>query len=166
MQKFCWSILIAFLLCHCQGPLKGEKQSDGGTTAPKNNSTGTVADVIKVTTTGTSGAYNFSVTITSPDKGCAQYANWWEVIAEDGKLIYRRILLHSHVSEQPFERSGGSVNIKADQIVWVRAHMHPGGYGGKVFKGSVSSGFTSAKPTKDFAATLATQEPLPKDCAF
>jgi len=67
------------------------------------------ARVTKVTVSGEANNYNFSVTIASPDTGCDQYADWWEVFTEDGVLIYRRILAHSHVTEQPFTRSGGAV---------------------------------------------------------
>lgn len=44
-------------------------------------------------------------------------------MSTDGKLLYRRVLLHSHVDEQPFTRSGGPVPIQTDSVVWVRAHM-------------------------------------------
>jgi len=70
-----------------------------------------LADVLSVEVTGSPNAYQFSVKIASPDTGCEQYADWWEVLSEDGQLLYRRILLHSHVNEQPFVRSGGPVNI-------------------------------------------------------
>ena len=75
-----------------------------------------------------------------------------------------RILLHSHVTEQPFTRSGSTVAIEAEQTVWVRAHMHPDGYGGQALHGSVSAGFEPRSPVSGFAADLATQPPLPDDC--
>jgi hypothetical protein len=124
------------------------------------------ADVTLVQATGQPGAYQFNVGIRSPDKGCAQYADWWEVVSADGKLLYRRILLHSHVDEQPFTRSGGPVPIQADTVVWVRAHMNTGGYGGMAFKGSVKAGFAKAEPPANFAAGLAKQPPLPDGCDF
>ena len=124
------------------------------------------ADVVGVKATGQSGHYDFSVTIHSPDLGCNQYADWWEVLDESGHLLYRRILFHSHADEQPFERSGGPVPIEADRMVWVRAHMHPGGYGGKVYKGSVRTGFQAVAVAPGFARNLEQAQPLPDGCAF
>ena len=124
------------------------------------------ADVIAVQASGQPGAYQFNVGIRSQDLGCAQYADWWEVVSTDGKLLYRRVLLHSHVDEQPFTRSGGPVPIQADTVVWVRAHMNTGGYGGMAFKGSVKTGFKQAMPDVEFAAGLAKQAPLPDGCDF
>jgi hypothetical protein len=127
---------------------------------------GVTADVISVQASGQPGAYQFNVGIRSPDKGCAQYADWWEVVSADGKLLYRRVLLHSHVDEQPFTRSGGPVLIQADTVVWVRAHMNTGGYGGMAFQGSVKTGFKPAVPDSGFATGLARQQPLPEGCDF
>jgi hypothetical protein len=124
------------------------------------------ADVVSVEVTGAPNGYQFQVGISSPDTGCEQYADWWEVIAEDGQLIYRRILLHSHVDEQPFVRSGGPVEIGEDTIVIVRAHMNPGGYGGKAMQGSPASGFTEVALSPDFAADVESQPPLPDGCDF
>jgi hypothetical protein len=127
---------------------------------------GLLADVLSVAVSGDENAYRFSVEIQSPDTGCDQYADWWEVVSEDGELVYRRILAHSHVDEQPFTRSGGPVAINADLIVIVRAHMHPGGYGGTVFRGSVADGFEIIQLGSDFAESLSESEPLPSGCAF
>ena len=108
----------------------------------------------------------FSVTISSPDTGCDRYADWWEVTTPDGELLYRRVLLHSHVNEQPFTRSGGPVNIADTLPVIVRVHMYPDGYSPHAFSGTIDSGFTSTTLETDFALPLATQPPLPTSCAF
>lgn len=124
------------------------------------------ADVTKVSFSGDEGTYNFSITLSSPDEGCNQYANWWEIISEGGELIYRRILAHSHVNEQPFTRSGGTVDIIANQVVWIRAHMNNTGYGGKTFKGSTLSGFSEEMMPDNFALNLENESPQPDGCAF
>lgn len=124
------------------------------------------ADVLSVSVRGASGAFQFSVEISSPDLGCEQYADWWEVVDEDGNLIHRRILAHSHVSEQPFTRSGGPVAIEPASIIIIRAHMYPYGYGGAALKGSVQDGFQPIDLAHDFATGLADQPPLPGGCAF
>ena len=76
------------------------------------------------------------------------------VITPDGKLLYRRILAHSHVNEQPFERSGGPIAIAPDETVIVRAHMHPSSYGTQAMQGSPANGFEVIT------------EPQPDPCAF
>ena len=119
------------------------------------------ADVISVTTTSTS----VSVGIRSPETGCEQYADWWEILNEEGNLLYRRILAHSHVNEQPFVRTG-SFALEADQIVWIRAHMNSHGYGGQAFRGSISEGFQAAELSPLFAVEVTNETPLPNRCAF
>jgi hypothetical protein len=123
------------------------------------------ADVEAVQAQGAAGKYDFRVTVRSPDAGCQRYANWWEVVRSDGSLAYRRILNHSHASEQPFTREGGPVPVRADEVVVVRAHLHPDGYGGAMLRGSVQGGF---EPWGDapagFAADLARSAPLPGRC--
>ena len=124
------------------------------------------ANVIAVNVKGNDGAYRFSVTLKSTETGCAQYADWWEVLSKEGTLLYRRILVHSHPDTQPFTRSGGFVKIDKDDTVYVRAHMNTLGYVGDVFEGSVSKGFNKSKVIPLFPKTLETKEPLPNGCAF
>jgi hypothetical protein len=142
----------------------GDLAAGGVATTPQTATT--LADVLSVSTSGPAGAYQLAVTVRSPDTGCQQYADWWEVLSEDGRLLYRRVLLHSHVDEQPFTRSGGPVAIGPDTVVWVRAHMHPSGYGGSAMRGSASLGFRSAALAAGFGAQLAQQLPLPGNCDF
>jgi hypothetical protein len=122
------------------------------------------ADVLRVSASGSPGAYQLAVTVKSPDRGCNAYASWWEVIGGDGKLLYRRVLMHSHPDEQPFTRPGGPVAIAPDTTVVVRAHFHPTGYGGAVLRGSVARGFEPWQPPPGFAAELAKQPPHPESC--
>jgi hypothetical protein len=124
------------------------------------------ADVISVEVAGGPNGYSFSVGIASPDEGCHQYADWWEVLTEGGDLVYRRILAHSHVNEQPFVRSGGPVAIDSDTILIVRAHMHPGGYGRTGMMGTVNTGFEKIPLDPDFAAEVEDEPPQPTGCAF
>ncbi len=124
------------------------------------------ADVISVDVSGSPNQYQFSAEVLSPDTGCEQYADWWEILDEDGNLIYRRILLHSHVNDQPFTRSGGPVKIGADTIVIVRAHMNEAGYGGVSLKGTPNTGFISVELPPDFAPGVEKESPLPTGCNF
>jgi len=123
------------------------------------------ADVVGVTVRGKPGAYVFEVTLRSPDRGCDRYADWWELVRADGSLVYRRVLLHSHVDEQPFTRSGGPIDVGPDEILVVRGHLHPDGYGGAALRGSVAGGFSpwDAAPAR-FAADLARSPPRPGGC--
>lgn len=125
-----------------------------------------LADVADVAVSGSEGAYTFSVTIRSPDTGCDQYADWWEVTTESGELVHRRILAHSHVDEQPFTRSSSPIEVDASTTVIVRAHLNPGGYGGAALRGSAADGFAPTDLPSDFAAQLETADPLPTGCAF
>lgn len=163
MKQFNWILYLASILfislIHCSSSTSSlpADESPPGTT---------FADVTDVGFSGSEGRYTTQVQITSPDTGCDQYADWWEVVTEEGELIYRRILLHSHVDEQPFTRGGGPVSISDDISVWIRAHMNNNGYGGQVFYGSVNNGFEAKDHPEDFALELENEDPLPDDCAF
>ncbi len=142
-----------------------ETAFDGAPDVPSAGSGGLRADVTGVTVTGDPGAYTFAVTVHSGDTGCDGYADWWEVLALDGTLKYRRVLTHSHMSEQPFTRDGGPVPVGPSDVVIVRAHRHPEGYAGAAWLGTVGGGFTAFVPDADLATSLAAQEPLPAGCA-
>lgn len=125
------------------------------------------ADVLAVRVTGTDGSYTFAVTLSSPDTGCEQYADWWEVLTRGGDLVHRRILMHSHVNEQPFTRSGGPVDVDEAVELVVRAHMNNAGYAGIAFAGSIASGFEpDLALSTALAPELASAPPQPNGCAF
>ena len=76
------------------------------------------------------------------------------------------VLLHSHVGEPPFTRSGGPINVQVDETIIVRAHMNTTGYGGAALRGSVVDGFIETELLPDFAEDIEQQKPLPQGCAF
>ena len=53
----------------------------------------------------------FSVTLEHADDGWDHYANQWDVMTLDGKVLKSRVLHHPHVNEQPFTRSLFAVAI-------------------------------------------------------
>ena len=142
---------------HTESPIEEETSADDPSA---------LADVIAVDVSGSEGSYTFAVTLSSPDTGCDRYANWWEVLDRDGNLIYRRILGHSRVDEQPFTRSGGPVDVAADQVVFVRAYMHPTGYGGIAFTGTAADGFQAAPELPSIDPGVESADPQPDGCAF
>ena len=74
----------------------------------------------------------FSVTLEHTDEGWDHYANQWDVLTLDGKLLKSRVLYHPHEREQPFTRSLSGVKIPADvREVIVDAKDSVAGWGGK-----------------------------------
>lgn len=157
----------------------------GASTTATNTDAGTTsmptlpyANVVAVAASGDAGSFTFDVSIESADIDCSQYADWWEVLSEDGELIYRRILTHSHTDENgtsdpdapgnTFTRSGGPIDIAADEVVVVRAHMSNSDvYNGAVMRGSVTTGFDEAPDLgADFAADVEDDPPQPESCSF
>lgn len=181
MRHLCCLCLLALLpMVGCSKPSPTPSDEDALDTSPEevdgddsndleqgtDAAAGRYADITDVDISGEPGAYTFSVTIESPDTGCEQYADWWEVVSSDGELIYRRILAHSHVDEQPFTRSGGPVDIQADDNVYVRAHMNTSGYGGQVAWISPNGALEFIDMTDEWDARLEDAAPQPNDCAF
>ena len=91
------------------------------------------ADVVQVQVS-ISGerTYRFDVTVQHSDTGWDHYADQWEILAPDGKILGTRKLLHPHVNEQPFTRSLSDVKISSNiKQVSVRAHDSVHAYGGQ-----------------------------------
>lgn len=177
-MKYC-SLLLCFLLCaiacgqnddkattDAEQEMQIEMDDDESSEAEEESESEEAAFVESVTISGDEDAYTFNVTLKSPDTGCDQYADWWEVLSLDGELLYRRILGHSHVNEQPFTRSGGPVAINAREEVYVRLHMNNTGYSSRGLKGSKNMAFVEKTFNSDFAEELETAAPLPDGCAF
>ena len=90
------------------------------------------ADVLEVEAVPEAGgAWTFNVTVAHTDEGWSHYADRWEVVAPDGRLLGTRTLLHPHVREQPFTRSlSGVVIPEGVTRVIIRAHDKEHGLGG------------------------------------
>ncbi|MEO1029313.1 MAG: hypothetical protein AAFX02_09690 [Pseudomonadota bacterium] len=97
------------------------------------------ADVLEAEITKTGDrTYTISVTVEHGDDGWDHYADAWEVVGPDGKVIAKRILAHPHVNEQPFTRSKSGIKIPMGiDVVTIRAHDLEHGYGGAEIKLSV-----------------------------
>jgi hypothetical protein len=77
------------------------------------------------------GTWRFDVTVVHADAGWNHYADRWEILAPDGRLLATRVLLHPHVNEQPFTRSLDGVQIPSGmRSVTLRAHDKVHGFGG------------------------------------
>lgn len=63
------------------------------------------------TSSGSSSGWQFQVTLSHPDTGWDHYADGWRVETAAGKVLGTRVLHHPHVSEQPFTRALGSVDL-------------------------------------------------------
>ena len=141
--------------------------SDGRTDSGTASTDGSAsADVVALAVAGAPGAYTFEVTVRSDDLGCDHYADWWDVRRATGELVYRRILNHSHVDEQPFTRAGGPVAVSADEEVWVIAHLHPLGYTGAWMRGMVETGFQTVSEPVETSLEAWDEGALPEDCWF
>ena len=64
------------------------------------------ADVIEVAVSAAGeDRYDFGVTVRHADEGWDHYADGWDVVGPDGKVLATRKLWHPHVGEQPFTRA-------------------------------------------------------------
>ena len=77
------------------------------------------------------GSFSISATVQHADTGWDHYSDGWDVLGPQDELLGRRVLLHPHVSEQPFTRSLSGVRIPPDiRRVKVRAHDSVHKHGG------------------------------------
>jgi len=91
------------------------------------------ADVLQVEIRpAAAGSFDIDVTLRHDDTGWDHYANRWEVIGPDGRVLATRVLYHPHVNEQPFTRSLSGVKIPGE-FTWVRVRGHDlvHGFGGR-----------------------------------
>jgi hypothetical protein len=93
------------------------------------------ADVVAVAVDrhpDTDDVFDVRVTILSNDTGDAYYANAFEVLAPDGRVLGRLDFPRPHADEQPFTRALENLKVPLgiDRIT-VRAHHKPRGYDGQ-----------------------------------
>ena len=93
------------------------------------------ADVLRVDAVQESDdRWRFDVTVQHADRDPDHWADWWRVRTPDGRELGRRVLLHSHVDEQPFTRDEVVRVPKEVPIVVVEAHDKLHGLGGRRIK--------------------------------
>ncbi len=81
-------------------------------------------EIIKVDLRSNNSAksWTFHVTLKHNDTGWNHYADAWQVVDSDGKVLGKRILHHPHEHEQPFTRSLSGVTLPENAIIYVQAH--------------------------------------------
>lgn len=91
------------------------------------------ADVLSVELEETSpNTFTIIAEVEHADDGWDHYADAWQVVGPDGKVIATRELAHPHVNEQPFIRTLLGVEIPVDvREITVRARDLVHGFGGK-----------------------------------
>jgi hypothetical protein len=67
--------------------------------------------------------WSVNVTLQHDDTGWDHYADNWRIVDSEENVLGDRLLAHPHVTEQPFTRGLGSVNIPEHiTTVYIEAH--------------------------------------------
>ena len=77
---------------------------------------------VEIRGNNTEDSWTFHVTLKHNDSGWDHYADAWQVVDEDGKVLAKRVLYHPHEHEQPFTRSLSGVKLQGSAIIYVEAH--------------------------------------------
>ncbi len=99
-------------------------------------STASLADEVRIVEVRVAcpGSCTFTVTLEHADTGWDHYANQWDVMTLDDKVLGTRVLYHPHENEQPFTRSLSGVTIpQGVSQVKVRAKDTVHGYSQQEF---------------------------------
>ena len=64
-------------------------------------------EVVSAELVAQGAAWQVNVTLRHADTGWDHYADAWRLVSPGGDMLGTRTLLHPHVDEQPFVRSGG-----------------------------------------------------------
>lgn len=72
-------------------------------------------DIVNVKANKSSdNTWSFAVSLKHDDEGWDHYANEWQVLAPNSKILATRTLYHPHVNEQPFTRGTSGVKIPTE----------------------------------------------------
>ncbi len=99
-------------------------------------STASLADEVRIVDVRVecTSSCTFAVTLEHADTGWDHYANQWDVMTLDDKLLGSRVLHHPHENEQPFTRRLSGVTIpQGVSQVKIRARDSVHGYGSQEF---------------------------------
>ena len=93
------------------------------------------ADVVdgKITALG-DGRFRIDATVLHEDSGWDHYADRWDVLAVDGRILGTRELAHPHEDEQPFTRSLTLTLPEGISVVMLQANDSVHGLGGKILE--------------------------------
>ena len=90
-----------------------------------------LADVTAATVRCEATTCTVSATVRHADEGWQHYADRYEILAPDGRVLGTRVLQHPHVDEQPVTRTLEGLTLPASvERVRVRAHDSVHGFGG------------------------------------
>jgi hypothetical protein len=149
MRRWIFMIVIGLAACGAEpaptAPTAGTAPTVAAAptvaTAPTAESPGGAAnaDVVFVRAVAQAESWTFAVTVAHPDTGWEDYADGWDVVLADGRVVkpdadspFTRLLLHPHETEQPFTRSQSGIVIPEGMTeVTVRAHDLVDGFGGR-----------------------------------
>ena len=93
------------------------------------------ADVVdgRITALG-ENRYRIDATVLHADEGWDHYANRWDVLAADGRVLGSRELAHPHENEQPFTRSLTLSLPEGTTLIRLQANDSVHGLGGKILE--------------------------------
>jgi hypothetical protein len=67
--------------------------------------------------------WSVNITLKHDDTGWKHFADNWRIVDNKGNILGDRVLMHPHVSEQPFTRGLGNVKIPENiKTVYIEAH--------------------------------------------
>ncbi len=89
-------------------------------------------EIVNANVTKQGMSWRVEVTLLHDDTGWDHYADGWEVVDAEGKVLGYRKLLHPHVDEQPFTRSLSNLILPdGTREVFIRAHCSIEGWTGE-----------------------------------